>query len=304
LEDTVTPVISTAHGIRIAKIMQMAARALGEPGDVNEYQADIDTWTEALNRYAWDAQAGYFSYVRYNQAGEPEAILRHPDGQNYNMGLDGASPFFAGICNPEQERLILERLRSPERMWTPSGMCTVDKTADYYRVDGYWNGAVWFPQQWFYWHTMLDIGQTDFAAQIAQTALETWKTEVDASYHCFEHFIVQSGRGAGWHQFGGLSTPVLLWYGAYHRTGRLTTGFDAWIRRLQFGNFNQSLEAELEFHTAGKHLGTLLATMTPGMSYRATWNDRAVPVNERWPGTLEITIDGEDEIGVLDIKPS
>ncbi|MFZ5918530.1 MAG: hypothetical protein ACOYZ7_16460 [Chloroflexota bacterium] len=60
-------------------------------------------------------------------------------------------------------------------------MCTVDKTAAYYRVDGYWNSAVWFPHQWFCWRALLDMGQRynarDFAARIAAAALETWKAE-------------------------------------------------------------------------------------------------------------------------------
>jgi hypothetical protein len=304
MEDAVTPVISTAHGIRIAKILQMAARAVGEPGDVLEYQADIDIWVKSLNQYAWDNAAGYFSYVRHDQDGQPQEFLRHSGGQNFNMGLDGASPFFAGVCTTEQESLLLGHLTSTERMWTPLGICTVDQTADYYRVDGYWNGAVWFPQQWFYWKALLDIAQANFAAKIASTALETWKAEVDASYHCFEHFIVQTGRGAGWHQFSGLSTPTLLWYGAYHRPGRLTTGFETWIHTQQFKDSNRHLEAELECQRSMKRSFTVLATMSPGQTYQVTWNDHLAAFHERYPGVLEITLDGKESRGRLEVYPS
>ena len=304
LEDIVTPVISTSHGIRIAKILQMAARAVGEPGDVIEYQADIDAWVKSLNQYAWDGEAGYFSYVRHDQDGLPKEFLRHAGGQNFNMGLDGASPFFAGVCTPEQESLLLERLTSSARMWTPLGICTVDKAADYYRVDGYWNGAVWFPQQWFYWKALLDIGQASFAAKIASTALETWKAEVDASYHCFEHFIVQTGRGAGWHQFSGLSTPVLLWYGAYHHPGRLTTGFETWIHTRLFTDGNRHLETELECQRCEEHSFTVLVSMSPGPTYQATWNGQLISYNERFPGVIEITLDGKASRGRLEVYPS
>lgn len=299
LEATVTPVISTSHGIRIGRILQMAAQALGEKDDVAEIQADIDLWTDALNRYSWDGQAGYFSYVQHNPQGEPVGIVRHEGGQNYNMGLDGASPFFAGVCTPEQERLILERLASPERMWTEIGLCTVDKTAAYYRLDGYWNGAVWFPQQWFFWKALLDRGQADFAAQIAHTALETWKAEVDASYHCLEHFIVQSGRGAGWHQFSGLSTPVLLWYGAYHRPGRLTVGFDAWVHRQRIDLGGHRLEAEIELHAPGQQPATVIASLEPAGACQASWGGQPATVRERYPGVLEITLDGAVRRGLL-----
>ncbi len=302
LEAVVTPVISTAHGIRIAKILQMAARAVGETADVADYQEDIDAWVNALNRWSWDAQAGYFSYVRHSAEGEPQEVLRHPGGQNYDLGLDGASPFFAGACNEAQESILLERLTSPERLWTPIGLCTVDKTADYYRVDGYWNGAVWFPQQWFFWKALLDMGQAGFAAQIARTALEIWKGEVDDSYHCLEHFIVQSGRGAGWHQFSGLSTPVLLWYGAYHRPGRLTTGFDTWVHQQRFGAGGHSLEAQLSIFNDRKNPAMVIASMAPGGSYQATWDGQPVPVRERYPGVLEISLEKKTSPGWLDVR--
>ena len=301
LEASTSPVISTAHGIRIAKILQLAARAAGAAGDAAEYQADIETWSESLNRYSWDAQAGYFSYVVHDAHGQPREILRHESGQNFDMGLDGTSPFFAGICDPAQERLILERLSSPEHLWTPVGMTTVDKTAAYYRVDGYWNGAVWFPQQWFYWKALLDLGHTDFAARIASTALETWKREVDDSYHCFEHFIVQSGRGAGWHQFGGLSTPVLSWYGAYHRPGRLTAGLDAWIQRQQFGAGSRSLSAEIVYLAASARPAVVIASLAPGAAYRATWNGAPAPFTERYPGVLELSLDRSQGGGRLEV---
>jgi hypothetical protein len=303
LEGSVSPVISTAHGIRIAKILQMAAHTTGKTEDIAEYQVDIEAWEAALNRYAWDEESGYFSYVRHNPEGEPQAFLRHEGGQNYNMGLDGASPFFAGACNAEQERLILERLTSLERMWTPLGLCTVDKTAAYYRVDGYWNGAVWFPQQWFYWKALLDSGYTDIAAQIASTALEIWKKEVEASYHCFEHFIVQTGRGAGWHQFGGLCTPILLWFGAYHCPGRLTAGFDTWIQSQHFKNNKHDLEAELVYHGHRKDAYSVIATMSPESRYRVTWNGEAAKYHERYPGVLEIKLNGKDTRGLLEVQP-
>ncbi len=302
LEATTTPVISTAHAIRIAKILQMAARAAGFSADVEEYQADIQAWTGALQRYSWDAEAGYFSYVCHNERGEAQGILRHEAGQNYDMGLDGASPYFAGVCTPEQEASLLERLSSPQRMWTPIGLCTVDKTAAYYKVDGYWNGAVWFPQQWFFWKALLDQGQAGFAAQIARTALDTWKREVDNSYHCFEHFIVQSGRGAGWHQFGGLSAPVLAWYGAYHRPGRLTVGFDTWIQRQRFTDGNRRLEADLDCQAAVPRAFTVLAGMASGPSYQTTWNGQPVPHLERYPGLLEITLPGQPAHGRLVVQ--
>jgi hypothetical protein len=227
----------------------------------------------------------------------------HESGQNYNIDWTGPA-FFAGACTPEQENLILERMAIAGAAVDSLGMCTVDKTGCLLRVDGYWNGAVWFPQQWFFWKALLDSGQTAFAAQIAATALDTWKAEVDASYHCFEHFIVQTGRGAGWHPFGGLSAPVLLWYGAYHRPGRLTTGLDTWLHSLQIKDYNQNLEAELEYQGAARRTFAVLAAMSPGKSYQAAWNGQPAPAYERFTGLLEIRLDGKSPKGRLSVYPT
>ena len=64
----------------------------------------------------------------------------------------------------EQEQPILERLalaRAPvdaRSAWSRS----TNRRA-YYRPDGYWNGAVWFPYQWFIWKALLDLGHGDLA---------------------------------------------------------------------------------------------------------------------------------------------
>jgi hypothetical protein len=295
LESTVTPVINTSHALRSARILQMAARALGLPDDITDYETDIAAWTAALNRYSWDAEAGYFSYVTHDGDGRPNGVLRHESGANYDMGLDGASPLFAGVCNATQEAALLARLSSDQHMWTRIGLSTVDQSAPYFRVDGYWNGAVWMPYQWIMWKALLDLGHADLAHRIGRTALDLWKSEVNATYNCFEHFIVQSGRGAGWHHFGGLSTPVLAWFGAYHRPGRLTCGFDTWVERQEFGDGNRALVAQLvRQRDANRPSTVVLAAMTPGGRYHATWNDQPVTTCELVPGVLEITLPGGD----------
>ena len=141
LTETVTPVISTAQVIRTARILRMMALALGEP--VEEYEQEIDRLSYALHAHAWDGEAGYFGYVCHDEEGRATGILRTGEGVNFNMGMDGASPLVAGICTPEQEARLVNALMSPERMWTPYGLSTVDQSAPYYRDDGYWNGAVW-----------------------------------------------------------------------------------------------------------------------------------------------------------------
>ena len=136
----------------------------------------------------------------------------------------------------------------------------------------------------------LDLGQGAFAWQIARTALDVWQREVSASYNCYEHFIVSTGRGAGWHHFGGLSSPVLAWYGAYFRPGRLTTGFDAWVEALEIRGDRRALSARLR--TAGRpgRKQSLIAALAPEAAYAATWNGERCPLEVLHPGTCLVRV--------------
>ncbi|MEQ8675298.1 MAG: hypothetical protein RLP44_21645 [Aggregatilineales bacterium] len=289
----------TAHIIRSAHILKAIANALGFSEDIAAYQQDTDLLSDALQRFAWDDEAGYFSYVVHDDNDIRQ--LRDEHGVNFNMGLDGIMPLIADVCTPEQETLMLKRLQDPERFWTRIGLSTVDQTAPYYRKDGYWNGSVWMPHQWFIWKTALDLGHGDFAYKIASTALDLWKAEVGESYYCFEHFIIGTGRGAGWHQFGGLSSPVLAWFSAYHRPGRLTTGFNIWVESQRFAADHKTFTGNLRL-TVSPRIVTVLVTMNPDASYNVMWNDEIIEYKMPHAGFLQINLPFGSDIGELRIK--
>ncbi|MEW5956191.1 MAG: hypothetical protein AB1801_00585 [Chloroflexota bacterium] len=301
LEDRVTPVVTTAHVIRTAKFMRMAGLTLGL--DTAEYDEDIALLGEALHHYAWDEDTGYFSYVRHDEQGRPVDILRHASGQNFNRGLDGASPLVAGVCTPAQEQRLVAHLMSERELWTDYGITAVDRSAAYYRSDGYWNGAVWMAHQWFMWRALLDLGRAGDAHRIARTALEVWEREVQSSYNCAEHFIVESGRGGGWHHFGSLSAPVLDWYGAYHRAGRLSAGLDTWVEALDFASDHRLLVVRLKFFGPPHHAPTVIASLAAGPAYIVTWNGAPAAYHERYPGTLEIQLPANVSQGELRVAP-
>ena len=60
-------------------------------------------------------------------------------------------------------------LASEEHLWSACGLPQWDRSAPYYRRDGYWNGAVWMPYQWMFFKAALDAGKTGFAFRIADT---------------------------------------------------------------------------------------------------------------------------------------
>ena len=296
------PVANTAHAIRIAKIMELAADALGRPEDVRSYQQDITSFTDALQKNSWDEAAGYFGYLQHDENGQPAGLLKFENRTNYNMGMDGVYPLVADMGTAEQTRKMLERLKSPDRLWSRIGLSAVDQSAPYYREDGYWNGTVWMPHQWFFWKAMLDLGEGDFAWQIARRGLEVWRDEVNASYNCMEHFLIKTGRGAGWHQFGGLSTPVLKWYAAYCRPGTLTAGFNLWIQHQQFNADQSGLEADMKWFPAGSARSSLVVCLNPAFSYRVEWNNHPLTPQIITNGLLNIMIPTQGREGRLVIS--
>ena len=301
LEGSAAPVITTVQVIRTARILRMAALALGE--DVAEFDRDIALFSEALQTHAWDEDSGYFGYVQHDAEGYPQEILRHESGDNFNRGFDGAYPLVAGICTPEQETCLLGALMSPEQMWSDYGLSAVDQAAPYYRHDGYWNGTVWMAHQWFFWKTMLDLNQAEFAWKIASTELEVWRREVETSYHCMEHFIIETGRGAGWHEFGGLSTPVLSWFNAYYVPGHLTSGLNVWVTQQQWNTDKSAFSAKLKLYGSGNSQQcALVACLNPAYSYRVSWNAQPIKAITRLAGVLEITLSYDIPEGELSIE--
>ena len=302
--DTTAPVISTSQLIRCGKILRMAASKLGKADDASEYTADIERLTNALTGYSWDEKSGYFSYVLHDKDYNPTGFMLTENGENLNKGLDGIYPIIAGACNEEQREAILSHLKNEKEMLSPYGISAVDMTAGYFMVNGYWNGNVWFPHQWFIWKSMLDLGESDFAYTVARLALDIWKREVDYSYYTFEMVNVVTGRGGWFHNFGGLSTPITMWANAYFKAGTLNTGFDTWVDFAEFTDDNKKLKADLTYFGNGEKF-TVLAAMSDDESikYKVTLDGKEIPFTERFKGTLEIPLSiADNEIHTLTVE--
>ena len=299
----VTPVVSTAFYIRAAKILRMAASQLGLKKDVKEYDKTIKALSAAILDNAWDEECGYFGYVRHDSEGKPVGLFQAPDGSDFNKGLDGVSPLVAGIGSPAQKERMLGNIFSEEHLWTPYGISTVDRSASYYRVDGYWNGCIWMPHQYLQWKAMLDLGLADRAHQIAFTALDTWKNETSESYQCYEHFFVDSGRGAGWHNFSGLSSPVVNWFTACFRKGSLSTGFDTLVSSQEWASDWSSLRAALSFDKdAAGHDTVVAVCMAPASSYKAAVGGKSVRTWSPYEGLVYVTVPASAKGAVLEVK--
>ena len=281
--ENTTPVITTAITVLIAKILKNIALSFGE--NTAEFDDCIETFSARLHNGLFDEECGYFSYIVHNEQKKANGFLRYADGTNFNWGFDGIYPFISGITTPRQDAKILENIK--KGLMTDIGVSVVDTRAPYYSQSGYWNGSVWMPHQWILWRALLDFGDGDLAYEIADKALNLWKNEVDNSYCCFEHFMSENGRGAGFHQFSGLSTPVMMFFEAYYKIGNLTVGFDAIIHSQVWNEEKTSLKACVEAH--GKN-PLVIVCMKAGRDYVVTVNGAPAKFIERNSGTYEIAL--------------
>lgn len=302
-KNLISPVVTSAYYIRAAKILRLAAEYLGKKEDIRGYDNFIRRTSKSLLTYSWDEESNYFGYVVHDSLGNFSDIYRYKDGTNYNKGLDGTSPLIANICSEEQNQKLLDHIFSSNEMWTEVGISTVDQSAPYYEEDGYWNGAVWFPHQFLVWKSLLDMGEGEKAFLLAQTALRTWEKECSESYYTFEHFIISSQRGAGWHQFSGLSSPILNWYNAYYKIGKVSTGFELWLDNSKFNSDYSEFTSTVMFDSASSpHNRILLVCMNPDYSYKATINGKKLKIKERYPGLLEIYLPSTNKKSMLMVK--
>lgn len=296
IRDTAAPVISTAQGIRIAKIMSYAAEKLKKEEDVSAYRKDIEKLTEALNKYSWDEESGFYSYVLHDESYNP--VGKYMLGEeNLNRGIDGIYPIVANVCDENQKRAVLSHLKDESCLFSKYGISAVDMSASYFRNNGYWNGNVWFSHQWFIYKAMLDIGEADFAYEIARRALNVWKREVEYSYYTFEMVSVTTGRGGWFHNFGGLSSPINIWTSSYYKKGTVTSGFDTFIEEKVFdGDFTSAV---IKLTKRCENESTLIVSVAENKEYSVRLNGKACEYISRFDGELEINLPfGKDNITV------
>lgn len=263
LEDEITPVSATAHTVRFARFMARFAARLGHAADLEGYQADIVRGLRAVER-TWDESAGVYSYVRHSTF-QP---FRSDCGANFNHTLDAMTPLIGGGISAARAEVLWGQIRSPERYWSPVGLSTVDMKAPYYESDGYWNGCVWIPHQWFLWKAALDWGQVDLALGIPRRVADVWEREVRRTRCTFEYVRISTGEGDGYPHFAGLSSPVLAMISAISRLGLVTVGFDSEIRQVQLDGNRLSFEVRTD--NPGQSAVGLAVMPQPGR-YAAKW---------------------------------
>lgn len=300
---SVAPMVSNSYYIRAGKILRMIARHYGMKADERQYDADIRRLSEPVLESGWDEKAGYFGYVTHDENGKPNGHMIYEDGTNWNMGMDGIAPLAAGICSDHQISRMEENMFTPGRLWSPYGMAVVDQSAAYYSPDGYSVGASWIPHQLVFWKSMLDYNKTERAHQIAQAVMNTFTFECDETYQCYENTRLSTGRASGWHNFSGLSSPVVNWYYSYFCKGTVSTGFDAMVVSKEMAPDYTSCEFTLEFDkdAVGREM-TVMVCLDPSKQYTAVAKSSALPVSSPYPGLICITVKADRKPLTIQVK--
>ena len=101
--------------------------------------------------------------------------------------------------------------------------------------------------------------------------------------------MLANGRGAGFHQFSGLSTPVLMWYNALYRPFSVTGGFQTLIRDMKIE------EEMISFRVQAKgERPTILVCLEEEKQYKFNTSARVI---QRKAGLWSLQFDGpSDEI--------
>lgn len=151
-----------------------------------------------------------------------------------------------------------------KKYWTPYGITVVALDDKDYRENGYWNGGIWIPPQWFFWKAFYNIGRMDIAAKITDSAIKLWESNHEKTLCSWEEFRVNGGTPAGNSRFSGLSTPLMaLWKGRRGR-GRIQAGQEMILKvsRNSRDDFFE-IDAETPFYSGSA--GISVVTAKPSM---------------------------------------
>jgi hypothetical protein len=208
------------------------ASITGASNLIDEMSDDIHKMEKKLYKYHWNEKEGLFSY--YDKENQSFFKL---NGEEANKGLDGYYPLVSSSVPQETASAFAQKLFDPEKFLTNYGITTVDKTAKYFREDGYWNGHVWVPHNWFIWKALLDYG---YASQARLLAKRLFKGFCDAFYRsgniveCLHH---ETGQEEHVPFFSGLNGQLFNLYKAYSGKNvfSVSSGFQSYAKLKQKG---------------------------------------------------------------------
>ena len=96
-----------------------------------------------------------------------------------------------------------------------------------------------------------------------------------------------NGRGSGFHQFSGLSTPVLMFFESYYKPGTVTLGFQSDVIDESWNGEKSELVLE---YTSDSRSPIALICMKEGRQYKFFSEDKELKCRKVTLGAYEVEI--------------
>ncbi len=147
------------------------ARCLSEIAEILGKEEEHRLWLERfklvrsrINDILWDKEDGFY-YDR-----------RLSDGELHKVKSAASFiPLFAGICDKEQAKRLVEHLKNPEEFGTAFSIPTVSADDKTYRTMDMFRGTVWLNFNYLVVRGLLDYGYTEEAEELKKKTVETIK---------------------------------------------------------------------------------------------------------------------------------
>lgn len=239
----------TALAVRQLKILRIFASLLGCKDDLS---AKIESVEKTLNDHYWsDKHQCYLDRI----AGE-DHLLEIP-------WIYDCLPLFSGSVPEERLPALLEKLK---KYRTPSGFMIIEPDSPYFRNEGYPNGSIWAPLQYFFWKAMIGLGRMQDARDIAETYLALFEKNHRETLCCWEQFRADTGRGAGNSRFSGFQTSILGMRRAHRVFGAVQAGYDILIESVRLDPDGAALRLRSPFFAGRTGVSIVLK---PDTAYNA-----------------------------------
>lgn len=225
----------TAYALLLVRLLRLFAAELGHEEDVTKYESTIRAIEAALEAH-WSEPDGCYLY----------SIVGRP-GLLPIEWMGCFNPLFAGaVRDAGRQHRMLEKLTDTAKYWTERGLTPVPRDSELYRPDGYPNGSIWGPGQFYYWMAFYSIGRLDLATAIADRYSAMFEQEHQRTLMCWEHFAAETGHGTGNSRFSSFTLPVCSLRNSRRRYGYVQTGFNTLTDRREI---DERGNARLAFRT-------------------------------------------------------
>ena len=228
----------TAHAIRLLKILRIFADLIGKEKDVDVLTTKIEKIENDLNSHYWSNKHNCY----LDRIVDEDNLLEIPWIYDYLPLLSGSVPM-------DRKEIMLKALFAEDGYFTTNGLTILKPNSPYYRDNGYPNGSIWPPLQYFFWKMCYCAGEMDIAKRIADKFLTLFESNHKESLCVCEHFRANTGKSAGNMRFSSFGTLVAAMWKAHRKYGAIQTSYDILLQKLELNESGADIKLLSPFYS-------------------------------------------------------